>query len=227
VEKAMHLPQTDSHRGNADVTMRSMPPKGPCVYCRVEIAVEREHVFPASWYPNNTPKTVQRLTVPSCRACNERWKGIEESVGHDLLMVFDPDHPDADGVLDSIMRGWDPGSTTDQREAERRSGRANAILKTTVWAKPHDRAPPLPVQLPDGSVALSSPAREIDSRALNDLAEKFIRGVYFRESKGDLISSERGTTASRRTWSSKRLEVANAESPLRPTFVISTEIKKK
>jgi hypothetical protein len=156
-----------------------------CAYCVVERATDREHVFPFSWYPDNTPTTVQRLTVPSCRTCNERWKAVEESIGHDLIMVCDADHPDAVGVVDRIAKGWDGSRATTKEEAAHRERRAQRVLDSTRWAPPHAGTPQVPLKAPDGSAVMASPARVLDQAALASLCEKFMRGLFFSEKKGE------------------------------------------
>jgi len=157
-----------------------------CTYCHIERATDYEHVFPKSWYPDNTPGAVQRLTVPSCRACNQRWQQIEETVGHDLLMICDAEHPDATGVVERIIKGWDASRAKNERDARHREGRARRILKTIRWEKAHEEAPQVEAKLADGTSVRLSPAREIDSRALNALAEKFIRGLHYGEGQGEV-----------------------------------------
>lgn len=166
--------------------MGSMASADFCTYCHVERATDGEHVFPKSWYPDNTPNTVQRLTVPSCRACNLRWQQVEESVGHDLLMVCDAEHPDTAGVVNRIMNGWDASRARSERDAKHRQGRVQRILKTIKWEKAHREASQVEAQLADGTTVLVSPAREIDPTALSALAEKFIRGLHYAEGRGDV-----------------------------------------
>ena len=88
--------------------MAATKPRGKplCVYCGAAEGREDEHVFPRGWYPDTTPAAVQRLTVPACRPCNERFKKVEESVGHDLIMAMDLDRPEAAGVYERISRAW-------------------------------------------------------------------------------------------------------------------------
>lgn len=157
-----------------------------CTYCHLKKATDREHVFPASWYPGNTPATVQRLTVPACHSCNSRWQRVEESVGHDLLMICDDKHPDIAGVLERITNGWDAARAKDPKDAEFRQRRAKGILQSTRWVAARDDSPQVPFIGADGAVVNASPAREIDPTSLNALAEKFVRGLYFAEGKGDL-----------------------------------------
>src|ERR1035437_6096748 len=63
--------------------MSKKSPKGGCVHClRFTDDITRDHVFPDSWYPESTPATVQRWTVPCCQPCNKEL-GVVES---DLLV---------------------------------------------------------------------------------------------------------------------------------------------
>ena len=56
-------------------------PKSRCVHCRKILEKEtKDHVFPRSWYPTNMPANVQRWTMPSCRACNQKFGEMEKEV---------------------------------------------------------------------------------------------------------------------------------------------------
>src|SRR2546422_8593980 len=118
--------------------MRSPPPrKNPaCVYCGKVEGIEAEHVFPRSWYPDTTPPEVQRLTVPACHACNTRFKKIEESVGHDLIMATNLDLPEAAGVYDRISRGWRLDRAKNEQDRSHRAGRLQKILRGVKWMPP-------------------------------------------------------------------------------------------
>lgn len=65
-------------------------PVPSCIYCGAPDGVQAEHVFPSSWYPDSTPKTCQRLTVPSCPTCNARFKAAEERfIGPVMMSLVD------------------------------------------------------------------------------------------------------------------------------------------
>lgn len=51
---------------------RPKKPKPICIYCQNDEGSTRDHVFPASWYPDTTPHEIQRRTLPCCPACNRR-----------------------------------------------------------------------------------------------------------------------------------------------------------
>ena len=105
-----------------------MPEKSPigrCVHClRFTDDITDDHVFPYSWYPESTPATVQRWTVPCCRPCN-RDLGVMES---DLLvrmpLCLDPDLEAAKGVSEKALRslGIDVGNLL-PRERQHRENR--------------------------------------------------------------------------------------------------------
>jgi hypothetical protein len=62
-----------------------------CVHCGQVLAEEtRDHVFPKSWYPETATGEIQRWTVPSCDACNNKLGGIEKVVFNRLALCVDP-----------------------------------------------------------------------------------------------------------------------------------------
>jgi hypothetical protein len=78
---------------------------GRCIHCREPLAKPtKDHVFPSSWYPDTTPKDVERWTAPSCGRCNEELGRLEK----DLLLFFaccmDPTKPATKGLYQSDER---------------------------------------------------------------------------------------------------------------------------
>jgi len=43
---------------------------GVCIFCGKESEVTDEHIFPESWYPDDTPKDLWLWQGPACYACN-------------------------------------------------------------------------------------------------------------------------------------------------------------
>lgn len=140
-----------------------------------------DHVFPASWYPDSTPTTVQHLTVPSCHACNKRLEVVERIVGHDLLIVVDPHIPGCEGVAARINRSWQPMTGKSDREWRVRAGNALKILRTMAWAPPVPGRPQVEVRTAAGVVFHASPARRLERAPIRVLAEKFLRGLHYAE----------------------------------------------
>jgi hypothetical protein len=165
---------------------RATRAKPICVYCCAAEGVDREHVFPYSWYPDTTPPEVQRLTVPACRACNERFKRHEESVGHDLIMVADSARPEAAGVHERLSKSWRADQAKTAKEGKHRLIKANRIWRTMRWADPAPGGPHVQIHSASGLVLRVSPARAIEKPGLKALAEKFIRGLHFGET-GELL----------------------------------------
>ncbi len=58
----------------------------------------KDHVFPSSWYPENTPANVQRWTVPSCRECNGKFGEMEKEVFIRAALCVGPVKGEAAGL---------------------------------------------------------------------------------------------------------------------------------
>jgi hypothetical protein len=62
-----------------------------CIHCGAAVdETTKDHVFPASWYPETTPEEIQRWTAPSCGACNNRLGSIEKrysTVSYSVLIL--------------------------------------------------------------------------------------------------------------------------------------------
>src|SRR5262245_28735672 len=82
---------------------------GRCVHC-CGIATTKDHVFPDSWYPESTPKTVQRWTVPSCKPCNRDLCKTEREVFVRLGLCVNPEKLAATGISKRVIRSMGIGA---------------------------------------------------------------------------------------------------------------------
>jgi len=70
-----------------------------CVHCGQNLERKtKDHVFPKSWYPDNTPSTVQRWTVPSCPECNGKSGELEKELFIRLALCVGPVKAEAAGL---------------------------------------------------------------------------------------------------------------------------------
>jgi hypothetical protein len=84
-----------------------------CAYCGVRVAVDREHVIPNCLYPAlKATSKVQRLTVPSCRTCNNGWSDDEAHFRNVMLLAGEPN--------DAVNELW---NTTAARSFQHKDGR--------------------------------------------------------------------------------------------------------
>lgn len=150
-----------------------------CAYCGDREGDEREHVFPKSWYPESTPESVQRLIVPGCHDCNQRWSKIEEEFRTEFLMVISPLKNEAQGLHDKFTRSINPTFASDDTGRKMRAGKAKKILRTMKWVPAVPGAPQATVRTPSGLFVRASPVRSIEQRVLNGAAEKLIRGLQY------------------------------------------------
>jgi 5-methylcytosine-specific restriction endonuclease McrA len=76
-----------------------------CVHCLRETdATTKDHVFPSSWYPDSTPETVQRWTVPSCTDCNTFLGKLETDLLVRLALCLEPASASAAGISSKALR---------------------------------------------------------------------------------------------------------------------------
>lgn len=164
--------------------------KRVCIYCGVIGACEAEHVFPKSWYPDTTPRGVQRLTVPACRGCNKRWQVLEDTFAQDMLMGISPFAPEVAGVHARLTRGWQAATGKTPKERRIRAGNALRILRTMQWVEPGPGQPTAVLRTRGGLLVRFSPARRIEPQLRQALAEKLVRGLHYHET-GEILREVR------------------------------------
>lgn len=173
-----------SHRKPLRYIGNKMPdelPKGRCVHClRFADDITDDHVFPYSWYPESTPATVQRWTVPCCKRCNKELGAMESDLLVRLALCLDPKSEAARGIPEKALRslGIDAGELT-PKEREHREKRR---LKLKAELIPLPAVEQAPGAIP-GLVRHSGPAEfalPIPWAGLSIVAEKIARGCEYK-----------------------------------------------
>lgn len=60
---------------------------------------------------------MKRVNAPSCWACNQRLREVEEKVLVPLALALDPEDPRAAGVVQRVQRSMDPRRNRSARQA--------------------------------------------------------------------------------------------------------------
>jgi len=104
-------------------------------------------------------------------------------VGETLIALGDADHPDATGIFDRATRSWDAAHGKDPRDSKFRERRGRRFIASILTAPPiADRAQET-VRLADGTTAVVGLALELNGAKLNALAEKWIRGLFYADTR--------------------------------------------
>jgi len=94
---------------------------GTCIHCgRALTKKTKDHVFPKSWYPENTPDILQRWTAPSCAECNGRSGERERELFIRLALCVDPRKAEVEGLSKRAVRSFGIGAegiSEDERRA--------------------------------------------------------------------------------------------------------------
>jgi hypothetical protein len=155
--------------------------KGRCVHClRFSEDITSDHVFPDSWYPESTPATVQRWTVPCCRLCNEQFGTLESDLLVRLALCLDPEAEAAKGISENALRslGIDAGELA-LKEREHRENRRLKLKAEFIRVTGGDH---LPGVIP-GIAQEPAPGEyvvPIPWAGLAIIAEKIARGCEYK-----------------------------------------------
>lgn len=172
-----------------------------CIHCLAAPAGEKDHVLPRSWYPDGTPPTVQRLTVPSCQACGARLKKAEEQMALALTFArgFDKDHDAALGVHDRVRATWDvTAAGASARGRKYRRDRAHSIMSRVrpVVAAPAEMvgAARIPARTAAGVWVEAAVALKFRREDFDAVIGKFVRGLHYHRT-GTPLSADAKITA--------------------------------
>lgn len=153
-----------------------------CVHCLKEVdKTTKDHVFPAAWYPDNTPEKVQRPTVPSCAECNNTLGAIEKELFLRLAMCIDPAKVEASGINKRLYRSFGIGVSSKEvgkEERKIRLGKLKDIMKGAT--RYSGSAKPFPGlgfhvgRLPEEHLTIPVPEKELIA-----VSKKIIRGSEY------------------------------------------------
>jgi hypothetical protein len=78
---------------------------GKCIHClRLSERLTYDHGFPSSWYPDSTPRNVQRWTAPSCPRCNNELGRLERDFFIRTVLCIDPRKEAVAGLAGKALR---------------------------------------------------------------------------------------------------------------------------
>jgi hypothetical protein len=117
-----------------------------CIHCGKPVdETTKDHVFPASWYPETTPEDTQRWTAPSCGECNNSLGSIEKKVFNRLILCVDPQKTGAAGLYAKLKRSLGMGVVgLSTKEAEHREKQKMGLMSAIKAYSPEGSASTLP-----------------------------------------------------------------------------------
>ena len=110
-----------TNRDTRESTMAKRPKPGKCVHCLNDPGERNwDHVFPRSWYPNDTPKGLAKWQIPSCIPCNARYGKIESDFLSRVALALEPQHSGSLGVIETGLRSMKPAAGRNERDSAMR-----------------------------------------------------------------------------------------------------------
>ncbi len=147
-----------------------------CIHClRLTDAITGDHVVPNSWYPDNTPSTVQRSTAPSCLDCNREHGQLEKDLLIRLVLCLDPKSEAVSGLTSKALRslGLDTERLSENEKVHRDKLRAKLRSELIPYAHVAGKPGQIPGLGPHEPTQWVVP---IPWAGLSIMAEKIARG---------------------------------------------------
>ena len=144
-----------------------------------------DHVIPKSWYPDTTPKVLEKWKVPCCLGCNGRFSRIEGNLLGRLGLCLDPNDPRAKGIPQKALRAVQPSQGHSLRDQEERMKRRAAILRQTFQADEVPLMGVLPHFGPLSNVEYGERFLmvKIPEKDIKEFGVKIIRGLTYATEK--------------------------------------------
>jgi hypothetical protein len=153
-----------------------------CIHCGKPVdETTKDHVFPASWYPETTPEDTQRWTAPSCGECNNSLGSMEKKVFSRLILCVDPQRAEAAGLYAKLKRSLGMGVVgLSKKETEHRVRQKIGLLSAIKPYSPEGSASTLPgLGSHTGFKDEDLPQIRIPADLLLKVYEKIVRGCEY------------------------------------------------
>lgn len=102
-----------------------------CVYCLSKLNKNnktKDHIFPNSWFPPNTPSKLNRLTVPCCNICNLKYQIIEDDLFIRWGIGINPYDDSVKGISKKAINNINIESVYDKRRLGRKLKAMESII---------------------------------------------------------------------------------------------------
>ena len=160
------------------MSIEKIPKEKFCIHCLTPITkLTKDHVFPRSWYTDNTPPEIQRWTVPSCQNCNEKFGKLEKELFIRLSLCIDPNKAEASGVNKKLLRTLGFGENISNKEKVIRKKKLENIL---LEVRPYEGQKPFPgLGLHEGYSPEMEKIIPVPEQYLIPVLEKIFRGTEY------------------------------------------------
>ena len=114
--------------------------EGKCIHClKTSNNITDDHVLPKSWYPENTPKEIEKWTAPACQRCNADLGKLEEDLKIKLALCLNPEDPDLRSITQDVIRALNPKKGRDPKDSaasmkKRKESGTQAVLIRFGWS---------------------------------------------------------------------------------------------
>ncbi len=154
---------------------------GKCVHClKDNVPLTDDHVFPKSWYPENTPANIEKWTIPACLPCNNEHGKSEQDLLVRLGLCIAPQY--ALGVVPKALRSISSQYAKDEQDARHRKDKREKLLRQVLTGNDIPRAS----MYPNLGERWGRPLEQqhiitISAEQVRRLGEKIVRGIFYIE----------------------------------------------
>lgn len=149
-----------------------------CIHCLIPLTKStKDHVFPRSWYTDDTSLKIQRWTIPSCQNCNGKFGKLEEELFIRLAPCINPSKAEASGISRKLLRTFGIGEDISENERSIRKKKLESILQEV---RPYEGQKPFPgLGLHDGYPPEIQKIIPVPVDYLIPVLEKIFRGTEY------------------------------------------------
>jgi hypothetical protein len=138
-----------------------------------------DHVFPESWYPDETPADLAKWQIPSCIPCNSAYGKIESDFLTHIGLCLDPSLPGARSIVEKALRSVKRSAGRDEKDGARRVAKGMRILKSS------EELDHIPIESVVPGLGAKGPPDEdphpilVPAEYFRKMTYKIVRGIYY------------------------------------------------
>jgi hypothetical protein len=159
--------------------------KKRCVHCLNYFdEITDDHLFPKSWYPENTSPKTQRITIPSCDKCNKEYGKIEEELKTRMGLATNPENEGSQGILTSVKKSMDGAKGRNEKDSKIRAFKKAKMAKDLFEVDEKENKGVFPsLDPPKYNQGEKRAAVPVDAEMIDKFGKKLVKGIIYHESK--------------------------------------------
>lgn len=154
---------------------------GRCIHCLAYFEeLTSDHVFPDAWYPDFTPRNIEKWQAPSCKKCNSIHGKNESDLLQRIGLCLSPSEIKSCGIPIKALRAINPAAARNDKDSQHRLQRKLKTIKELIPTEKIRQEAIFPgFNKTEEAILTNLPGVLVPEDGLTMLGEKLVRGLTY------------------------------------------------